>query len=236
MVEAYLDESGTHKGSHILSVAGYLGTRKEWRIFEINWSKHLANTGIEYFHANNPRCDFLRPDLAIAITKRNLRGMLCAIDPEVYNKEVNHQFKSTLGNTYAICTFMCALSLATYAKHNKLGPISFVIETGQPNSVFIERLLKSMMGDEEYNIAGVTLANKKQFVPLQTADFLSHIFSTNGENEKAWFEYLVEFGKINYIIMPLQAVREAEQTIKAMHSRNRYLKRKERKLLNANRL
>jgi Protein of unknown function (DUF3800) len=231
---AYLDESGTHKGARVLSVAGYVGTKKEWNLFEKNWSGCLAGTGIEYFHANSPKCDFLRPDLALSITKRNLRGMLCAIDPEIYNKQTSHQFKSTLGNAYAICTFSCALSIVTYAQQNNLGRVTFVIEAGQPNAEFIERMLKSMMADDEHKIAGVMLANKKDFVPLQTADFLSHVFSTNGDNEKAWFEYLVKFGKINWVMIPLQGVRDIELSIKEMHSKKRHLKCKARQSLKAN--
>lgn len=228
MLWAYLDESGTHQGSHNLSVVGYVGNKKEWDIFDKNWSKRLADTEIEYFHANNPKCDFLRPDLASAITKRDLRGMICAINPDVYKKQTDHQFRSTLGNTYSICTFLCALHISSYAKENKLGRVTFVIEAGQPNAEFVELTLKSMMSYDEYGIAGVMLGNKKDFVPLQTADFLSHAFSTDGENEKAWLEYLVKFGKVNYVIIPLQAIREGEQAIKRMHSRNRYLKRKEK--------
>ncbi len=44
MIEAFVDESGTHRGSPILSVGLFGGTHDNWKIFLDKW-------GDRYFHA-----------------------------------------------------------------------------------------------------------------------------------------------------------------------------------------
>ncbi len=59
MLVAYMDESGTHDGSHNCVVAGYWGGVKEWTRFEYSWRRALNGEDIEKFHANEfwPRID-----------------------------------------------------------------------------------------------------------------------------------------------------------------------------------
>jgi hypothetical protein len=226
---AYLDESGTHKGSPLVVVAGYAGGHNEWRLFERNWQKKLANYNIEYFHAKDPKCDILRPYLADEILKRKLYGVICAINPDEYNLHANHHFKSTIGNAYAACTYSCALEIAKIARNNELGKISIVIESGQPNSEYVEKTLKLFMKSQNYDIASVALGNKKDFIPLQTADFLSHIFDVKINDDKIYLDQLINSGNLFRVIMPPDGIEKAAKNIKAAYARNRYLKRKAKK-------
>jgi hypothetical protein len=52
MLQAYMDDSGTHDGSHNCVVAGYWGGVNRWRKFERAWREILRKDGIEEFHAN----------------------------------------------------------------------------------------------------------------------------------------------------------------------------------------
>jgi hypothetical protein len=52
MLQCYLDDSGTHDGSHNCVIAGYWGGVNEWRRFEREWKKVLDSEGIEEFKAN----------------------------------------------------------------------------------------------------------------------------------------------------------------------------------------
>jgi hypothetical protein len=47
---AYFDESGTHKGSRALSVAGFLARADEWGAFTVEWEDALAEWGLPFFH------------------------------------------------------------------------------------------------------------------------------------------------------------------------------------------
>jgi hypothetical protein len=223
---AYLDESGTHKGSSSVKVAGFVGNENEWRYFQNKWVKKLAQYNMDYFHAKNPNCDALRPHLAKEIIKRNLYGVGCSINPDDYNNYASHQFKSTIGNAYAICAFICAIHIADIAKDNNWGPVSFVLESGQPNVNFVGNMLKSMINDDRFNIAGVMIAGKKVFIPLQTADFLVHLYDAQNEDDKKWFNYLIKNGNLNYVNIPNDEIERTSQTIKQLYSRQRYLRNK----------
>jgi hypothetical protein len=56
MLRIYMDASGTHDGSPVVTVAAYVGKSKEWQNFTRRW-KH-ANKPIEVFHAAD--CQALR--------------------------------------------------------------------------------------------------------------------------------------------------------------------------------
>lgn len=46
----YFDESGTHKESRALSVAGFLGRADEWGAFQVEWEDALGDFGLPFFH------------------------------------------------------------------------------------------------------------------------------------------------------------------------------------------
>jgi hypothetical protein len=51
MLQAYVDDSGTHDGSHNTVLAGYWGRLHQWKKFESAWRAVLDSEGIEEFHA-----------------------------------------------------------------------------------------------------------------------------------------------------------------------------------------
>lgn len=53
MLQAYMDESGSHDESSRCLVAGYWGEVNEWRQFERAWRAVLESEGVPEFHAKN---------------------------------------------------------------------------------------------------------------------------------------------------------------------------------------
>jgi len=53
ILTAYLDESGTHDGSPLTMMAGYVGYSGAWRKFDRKWSNALRKEGISHFHAKD---------------------------------------------------------------------------------------------------------------------------------------------------------------------------------------
>lgn len=51
MLQAYVDDSGTHDGSHNTVLAGYWGRAHQWRKFEKAWKAVLDSEGLAEFHA-----------------------------------------------------------------------------------------------------------------------------------------------------------------------------------------
>ena len=52
MLQAYMDDSGTHDESAHCLVAGYWGGSREWKSFESEWKAVLASGGIREFKGN----------------------------------------------------------------------------------------------------------------------------------------------------------------------------------------
>jgi hypothetical protein len=177
--QAYLDESGTHSGSPILAVAGYWGTQAQWDVYLDNWP-HAA------FHSSESRFDSLKPHLADAIDKAELSGVEACIRPWEFQQLASPGFKSNIGNAYVACAHLCALRICDVAKKSDPDArVSIVLEDGQPNVEWVQRLLISMM--QQHPIASVTIAEKKNFPHFHAADFLSNSRSTTN---RRWMDRL----------------------------------------------
>jgi hypothetical protein len=176
VIEAYIDESGTHAGAPLVAVGAVVGARWQWKKFLSIWDD-------KYFHAKDPKCDPLKPAMFEAIRECELEGFVASMKPGDYKGHANEHFKSGLGNPYSVCTFACAIGVSKYCKANNLGEIAFMIEAGQPNVNFVRETLEYMQAKQRYRIASVAIVSKKKFVQLSTADFLSH----SRTSEPGWF-------------------------------------------------
>jgi len=181
VVEAFMDESGTHKGAPLVAVGAVIGAHWQWRKFLSMWDD-------KPFHAKEPKCDPLKPALFDAFQECELESFVASMAPHDYKNHANAHFRSGLGNPYSVCTFACAIGVSKYCRDNKLGEIAFVIEAGQPNVDFVRETLEYMRTKERYRIASVAVAAKKKFVQLCTADFLAH----SRTSEPGWFHNLEE--------------------------------------------
>src|SRR5271155_1200201 len=120
-MEAFIDESGTHKGAPIVSVAAWVGLHYQWKKFLSHWDD-------KYFHAKESKCDPLRHALFEAIEFGEMEGFTAWLYPQDYQTHATAQFRSGLGNAYSLCTFACAIGVCGFCKRNKLGKVAFVIE------------------------------------------------------------------------------------------------------------
>jgi hypothetical protein len=226
VLEAYLDESGTHAGANLLCVAGYVGNRKEWFAFEEKWQKEIDRAKLSCFHAKDPKCGILKLPLIEAIENRNLTGFICSVRPEIFNLYAGVQYRSKLGNAYSACTLHVAKAVFDMTRDRKLGPILFYIEDGQPNAKFVERTLKLLLNNRQFPVAGVTLGRKDEFLPLQTADFLAHSYSVK---DQPWLDLLLRGRKVHGREMTAEHLINASTEMIKLISRQRNLRRKANK-------
>ena len=83
MLKAYFDDSGTHSGSTVIAVGGFVAQAEEWDVFDRDWAEMLAIAQIGWFHMSacgsqhgeftgwsRERCDALIKN-AIAILKKH---------------------------------------------------------------------------------------------------------------------------------------------------------------------
>ena len=62
MYRAYLDASGTHAGSPLVCLAGYVGTQGQWAKFKTRWNRVLAKSGVDRpFHMTDFMSGKARP-------------------------------------------------------------------------------------------------------------------------------------------------------------------------------
>lgn len=227
MIEAYLDESGTHRGAPLVVVAGFIGDRKVWKSFVREWRVHLKNVGISYFHAKDPKCESLKAPLAKAILRRDLFGVVCSVSPKDFKANASDQFTSRLGNPYTTCAFMCAEQISKVTKEKGFGSVSVVYEVGQPKADFIYKAISAIITEiPDYGIARITFAKKEDVVPLQTADFLSHVVGTN---ETKWNNLFLESEKVEYAKMTSQQIAKSSKEVGRLLAQQSKLRRKARR-------
>jgi hypothetical protein len=183
--EAFVDESGTHKGASIVGVAAWAAHRAYWKRFVSWW-------GDRQFHAKDPKCSALKQGLFDAIQGSHLEGFVAWMKPQDYQAYASHLFKSAIGNAYAVCTFNCALGICKFAQKENLGPVAFVIEGGQPNAEWIREVLEGMKEKPRYGITSVAVVKKHDYVQLYTADFLAHSCTSNQD----WFQRFRGTGRV----------------------------------------
>lgn len=180
VIQAFFDESGTHDGAKRLVVAGWFGNRKAWKSLIKEWRIYLDRANIPYFHAKDSKCRSLRTPLVQAILKRNLYGIVCSVAPVDFKKYASDLFKNTFGNAYSMCAFECAQIMHEIAVRGRLEPIAVYYEAGQPNTDFIVKSLNRVMTYiPDFRLSEVSIVSKKDFIPLQAADLLAHVISTN---------------------------------------------------------
>jgi len=185
VMQAFIDESGTHRGAARVSVAAVLGANWQWKKFLSHW-------GNKKFHAKEPRCIPLKHGLFEAIQFSEIECFAAWIDPLVYARHATPHFKTGLGNPYALCTFACAVGVCQYCRANNLGKVAFTIENGQPNLDFVRETLEYMGSKDRYGISSVSVASKNDFAELYPADFLAHS-RTSSED---WYQALLGTGRI----------------------------------------
>lgn len=167
MLTAFLDESGTDDRGVCVTVAGFYGDESQWQLFRDLWKPHSKG-----FHALNSSSRF--GPLCEAIEASKIQGIFVTVWKATYKALANEHMKSFVGNSYAICAFLCAMQICQ--EINGV-PVSFAYELGQPNFNFVKRILEAMMDSGEYSMASVVGAKKVDFIELHPADFVSHCAS-----------------------------------------------------------
>lgn len=225
VLEAYFDESGTHRGAGMVCVAASFAPQVYWSRFERDWSRLLKEHGVSRFHAKDPSCDFLWPNLALLIKKHQIYSDVCSVRPEIYRDHASAQLRSQM-DAYGICAYVCALEISNYARIKNLGRVAMVLEAGQPNDKRVTSALNEMIADPDFLIASVSLAKKEEFIQLHVPDFISHICSTGNP----WFEILLNSGGIRHISTNKKAFEAFSGDLRRLIAKNKAERRRAKRL------
>ncbi len=188
LLTAYFDESGTHSGSPVSVVAGYVATVIQWRAFESRWSKMLDKAGVEIFHATdlcNSQNEFygwteerrrtLIKEAARIIKDQTEIGLGYATLVRDFEQVIPLGLQEWLGGIYGWCG-MGILSFATrWAEEAGYPmPINVFLEAGAKGRHQLDRLMGAMANKPESPIGGWGFQKKSRIVQLQAADFLAY--------------------------------------------------------------
>ena len=145
MLEAYMDESGTHDGSPVLTVGAYLAGPEDWRDWTAEWD--AAKGAIKIYHATDAaalRGEFERwtkDDVAVLasrllpiIARAPLGGVVVGIHLFSFEKAMagRDDLRQIFGTPYMACfqwVVQTILNIQGETKNRE--PISFIHECNQ---------------------------------------------------------------------------------------------------------
>ena len=189
MIEAYFDESGSHEGSPILCVAGFIIEADAAREMEARWQTMLDTYRLPFFHMVDcahgvEPFDILSRDERIAAEKEAISiirnkityGIAVTVNPVEFEHTVPKS--AELGSAYSLCAHMCLTAVRGWAtKFNYPGNIAYVFEAGhasqsEANAIMIRIFdLPHLRADHRY--VSHTFGDKRVVLPLQAADVIA---------------------------------------------------------------
>jgi hypothetical protein len=189
MIKIYLDESGTHADSDVITVAAYAGRQTAWKKWTNEWRR--AKRPIRVYHAadsanlrgeftgwSSEKRDELVKKLLPIIADNRIAGAVMGLHLGEFRKAVGDrkEIPEALGNPYTSCFHWLVQSLLELLKHNKkTESLKFIHEQ---NDYEGEARAAFDFIHENANPNGVPMklvfGTKNENMPLQAADILAY--------------------------------------------------------------
>lgn len=181
MLEAFIDESGTHGQSGVVCAAGYLFSPKSAYAFERDWIRFLSSKGLSRVHASEDHLRYDWPEISnvlLATIKRTAKcGFVHFAERTVF---IEGKVRDLIGSSYTACVRVCMQKMARIA--NETGEqINYFIEQGNEYQGELDHFLNQIRSSEEfrsrYAMLDACFKTKAEAVQLHASDFLSWEFS-----------------------------------------------------------
>ena len=188
-VEAYFDESGSHDGSAVLCVAGYLIDSDGVPAFNQEWSAVLLQKGLTHFHmkdcahGNGEFRHLSKQDrvwvaqrLIEIIKSHVIRGIGAMMVASVYEKLM--PYHHNLGGAYNYCIWHCLEGVGIWADEAGFdGSTSYFFEGGHKSQSEANRIMSLAFGEGEarkkFRYSSHSFVDKKKVPGVQAADLLA---------------------------------------------------------------
>jgi hypothetical protein len=189
VLRAYLDESGIHDSSPVLTVGAYIARPRMWQTWTKRWN--AAKRPIKVFHAAdaaNLRGEFkdwthgqvaeLVKKLLATIVDAELRGIVIGIHMVEFRKAMSGRadLLEAFPSPYAACfQWLAQIIMNLQADVSASERIAFIHETND----FRREALESFdwikrYGNPQKSPIGLLFSDKATTVPLQAADILAY--------------------------------------------------------------
>ncbi len=196
MLRAYFDDSGTHEGSRVVAMGGFVAREGQWEQYDREWRELLTKHGISYLrmadlessHGNfegwgeEKKKPLIRDVIGQVRkwAKYAVSGLVVAQDYEQAVPEWARQ-SAAFGDAYNFCFQMCVGQSMQYVEH--LNPpmperdqIAFVFEQESKHEGVTRAnytLIKEFR-DPKDRMGAFGFGTKQRFLPLQIADFFAY--------------------------------------------------------------
>ena len=191
---AYFDESGTHGGSPLSAMAGFVGNARQWRKFEKRAARLFNRSNVDVFHIIDVRRtdkDFqgwsvdrkikFLDEFQHIINETLESGVAAFIRDEDYKyysalhwpKKTRHDSKYTILFRACLSQIIDTVGHMPLVKELKL---HIVLEDGHKNAADAVRIYKWAQGKigQSKALASLTFDNKKTCLPLAAADLFAY--------------------------------------------------------------
>lgn len=188
-LECYFDESGTHAGSPVLSVGGYLFEKQQCEALDLKWKAVLDRFRLPYFrmsacaHGQKP-FDHLSPEECIdaekamigLINEHALLGVGVAVNENDYNTWF--EGNNPAGSAYTFCCWQILAGIRSWIDRNQFqGEIAYFFEAGHASKPEANSLMHRIFSDPQlragYRYVRHSFVEKERVRPIQTADILA---------------------------------------------------------------
>jgi Protein of unknown function (DUF3800) len=200
-VETYFDESGSHKGSPILCVAGYIMEKNNAIKLGDAWRAVLKEHKLPFFrmsdcaHGNGPFSGMTRQHrveveaMMIGIIKRyTLQGLAVTVKPDEF-EQLMPKFP-LIGGIYSFCAHVLLGGVYTFLEAQKalgIEKVAYFFEAGhasksEANSI-ITKLFSQPQIKADYCYAGHGFVLKEDTPAVQAADLLAWQWFTDKRHQ-----------------------------------------------------
>lgn len=186
---AYFDESGSHAGSPLLSVAGYLLSSEQCIRLDREWREALASAGLSHFHMADcahgvgefkgktfrDRDELARRLISIIKLRVNC-GIVASICEGDFQDARPVQWQR--GGAYTVCVLYCVAEIGNWVvRHSYRDPVSFFLEAGHRLQSEANDAIASMMRvdrlREAVHYKSHSFVLKNEAPAVQAADLLA---------------------------------------------------------------
>lgn len=193
LVHGFFDESGTHAGSKIMALAGYLFRQDKSEQMATEWAAFLADKGLPYFHMvdcahGNAPFDKLTPSQRILVETRliglikqyTVQGVAVTVDLESFRKRFGE--KSFMGTSYSFAFYMITRGVARWVEETEYtGEIAYFFEAGHASQSEANELMGIALRVPEIRAqmryAGHAFVDKAKSPQVQAADLFAWLLT-----------------------------------------------------------
>lgn len=202
--QAFFDESGSHHGSAILCVAGYVFRKNDAIKLGHEWRKVLRWKKLPYFHmvdcahGNGPFANLTRDERIavetrlIEIIKRfAIQGITVTVDPMEYASfPAKLPIKPGLyDNAYSFCAQSILAGISAFIEKNpQIGKMVYFFEAGHKSRPQAEEIMRAMFAvpkhKHDFRYAGHAFVQKEDSPQIQAADLLAWQWYTDRRHQR----------------------------------------------------